>query len=349
MPFLALLLTLLGWLAPAHGASDGVLKVRANIDGAEVYVDNVRVGVVPVTTYVAPGEHTVRVVAERYDPWVRKLKFEAGKTTEAAASLVPGKGTVEWLGPAGARLTVDGRYRGMLPIHLNDLSEGEHRWKVEAPKMEPAEGELSFVAGKNLLIPVELSSSEGVVVVQSTPPGADVWLDGEKVGVTPLRLTGIALGTHDVRVEAKGRATVLREIDTSDGARGEVVATLAESGARLKVTGLGSGSEVYVNDVRVGNGPDDVVIDELEKGRITVNVIEGEHVAEGSLSLPANGTLTLRASGRDVVVVKPLVQRWGFWAAVGGVAAAGTTAGVVAAVSSVPEPLPSGDVVVVLP
>lgn len=325
-----------------------MLKVRSNVASAEVFVDNRSVGVVPVTTYLTAGEHTVRVVADRYDPWVRKLKIEPGKATEAQANLTPGSGTVEWVGPAGARLKVDGTERGMLPIRLSDLPPGRHTWSVEAPKLEPAEGAVDFVAGKNFLINVTMGSSAGVVVVESTPAGAQVWLDGAAVGVTPLRLTDVPPGEHGVRVSAEGRATVFRRIDTTDGARGEVTASLPSTGTVVKFPPLGTGSELWVAGVKVGTGPDHGLT-LLEKGKTSFRIVEGENVAEGTVSLPANGRVVLKTRGRDIVPQKPLTQQWAFWAAVGGGVAAGATAGVVAAVASTPEPLPTGDVVVVLP
>ncbi len=348
MPFLVLVFHLMALLASPARAEEGVLKVRSNVATAEVYIDNALVGVVPITTYLSVGEHAIRVVADHYDPWVRKVKVEAGKTTDAQASLTPGKGTVEWTGPAGARLKVDGVDRGMLPIRLGDLTPGAHTWHAEAPRLEPADGTLDFAAGKNLLIPVTLGSSEGVVVVTSTPAGADVWLDGKPVGVTPLRLTAIASGEHGVRISAPDRATVFRTIDTSDGSRGEVTVTLPANGASVRFPPLGTGSDLYVNHVLVGTGPDHG-LDLLEKGRTDFMIVEGEAVTEGTVTLPSSGRVVLVTRGRDIVTKKPLTEQWAFWAALGGGVAAGATVGVVAAVASTPEPLPTGDIVVVLP
>ncbi len=348
MPLLVLVLHLMALLCSPARAEEGVLKVRSNVATAEVFVDNVSVGVVPVTTYLAVGEHAIRVVADRYDPWVRRVKIESGKVTDAQANLTPGSGTVEWIGPAGARLKVDGADRGMLPIRLSDLKPGTHTWTVEAPRFEPAEGTVDFASGKNLLVNVAMGSSAGVVVVTSTPEGADVWLDGKPVGQTPLRLTGVAPGAHGVRLSADDRASVFRTIDTTDGARGEVTASLPASGASVRFPPLGSGSDLYVNGVLVGTGPDHG-LDLLAKGRTDFRIVEGETVFEGEVTVPSSGRLVLVTRGRDIVAKKPLTEQWAFWAAVGGGVAAGATAGVVAAVAATPEPLPSGDIVVVLP
>jgi hypothetical protein len=46
----------------------------------------------------------------------------------------------------------------------------------------------------------------GALQVDSTPRGARVFIDRQEVGVTPLVLTGLVVGSHVVRLEADGHA-----------------------------------------------------------------------------------------------------------------------------------------------
>lgn len=347
---LALLIHLLAWLIPGASAEDatGILKVRSTVDGAEVWVDGALLGTAPVTKYLPAGAHTLRVVADHHDPFVRRIDIAVDRTLDVNAALSRGAGTVEFTGPAGARVSLDGVDRGPLPIRLPAPAPGPHVWRVDAPKMEPAEGRIDVVAGRNYLVEAALASSAGVFVVASTPEGARVVLDGKDVGVTPLRLEGVPLGKHGVLVQMDGRAAIVRSVDTTDGSRGEVVATLPASGGTLAVSTGRADAKVYVNDALVGEG-DVVKVGPLEKGRAKVRVELGDRVATDTLSIPARGQVALRVAGDSLVERKPLVQRWGFWAAVGGGAVATGTAAAVVAKLAEPEPPPSGDVVVALP
>jgi TonB family protein len=49
--------------------------------------------------------------------------------------------------------------------------------------------------------------SEGVLVVDSQPPGATVTVNGENRGQTPLELTGLPAGIYQVKVERRGYGT----------------------------------------------------------------------------------------------------------------------------------------------
>jgi hypothetical protein len=334
--------------AGAADAASGILKVKGNVEGAEVWVDGTLVGKTPLTTYFAPGTHQLRVVADGYDPLVRRIEVAADRTAEVNATLNPGGGTVEFGGQAGARILIDGVDRGPIPIRLPPLTPGKHTWRAEAPAFEPAEGTIEFVAGKNLLLDVKLTSSAGIFVVQSNPPGARVKLDGADVGVTPLRLTGIPLGKHGVSIEADGRATVTRAVDTTAGVRGEVIATLPTTGASVVVTTGAEDAKVYLNDAPVGEGTT-VKLASVERGRVRLRVVRGGAEVARTISVPGSGKLELKVAGNSIAERKPLLQRWGFWAAVGGGAvAAGTTAAIVASAMA-PEPPPTGDIVVPLP
>lgn len=346
MPLLLFLLSLLVAL-PAE-AADAILKVRSNIQGAEVSLDGKVVGVTPLTTYVNPGAHQLRVTADHYDPFVRRIEVGEGKTLEVVANLAPGRGTAEWVGTAGGRLYVDGQPRGLLPTRLPDLAPGEHTWRVEAPKFEPSEGRFEFVEGRNYLFDVQLQPSAGIFVVRSTPEGAEVRLDGKPVGRTPLRLTDVPLGVHGVEVHHPDRASVYRSVDTTDGNRGEVVVSLAREGADLRVATGADDARVYVNDVLVGQGSS-VRVGPVARGTASVRVESSTGTATTTLNLPGSGAVSLKVDGSRLARQRPLTQRWGFWAVLGGGAAAGAGVATALAVASQPAPLPEGDVVVVLP
>lgn len=346
MSFLTLLLTLLALVAPAQ-AADVILRVRASVGGAEVFLDGKALGPVPVTTYIAPGPHSIRVVADGHDPWVRSFDAPDGKTVEVNATLVPGNGTVEWTGPSGAKLWVDGQERGQLPIRLPALTPGKHTWRVEAPTFEPAEGTIDFVFGKNYLIDVAMSPSAGIFVVESTPAGAAVFLDGVQVGTTPWRAEAIKPGPHTVELRKEGYSSVLRTVDTSDGSRGEVKATLTKAGG-VVVVSTGSGdAQVFANDVLVGTGRT-VTVGPLERGRVNLRVVDGDKVATGSIPV-TEGTIEVRVSGDSLEKRPPLTKRWGFWAALAGGAAVAAGGATAVAVAAQPPPLPSGDTVETLP
>jgi hypothetical protein len=351
MQVLLLLFTFLAALLGVARAEDAtaILKVRSSVVGADVYVDGEKLGVTPLTKYLPAGTHQVRVVADRHDPFVRKVDLVKDTTFDLQAQLVPGTGTLEFTGPSGARLLLDDVDRGAVPIRLPSPAAGAHRWKVVQPGAEPAEGVVEVVAGRNHLVPVVLETSRGVVVVSSRPAGAKVRIDGADVGVTPLRLKAVTPGKHAVEIALEGYARAVRALDTSGGGRGELDVTLYKGGATVVVSTGFADARVYGNEVLLGAGAT-VRVEGVERGRLKLRVAGGA-AASGVVTVPAEGELDLRVSGTSIVERRPLVRQWPFWAGVGGVVVAGsaTVAAVVVANQPEPVPLPTGATVVVLP
>ncbi len=340
--------------ARADDEPTGILRVEASQPGARVYLDRVEIGAAPIVRYVPVGPHLVRVVADGFDPYVRKVTVAADQTAAVEARLVPGGGTVEFQVDAPkATLILDGRERWPLPVRLRDLPPGEHAWRIEAPGHEPVEGSFEFVPGHNLLFVETLPSSAGIVVVTTRPPGASVWLDGEPAGSTPLRLEGVAPGAHALRVEAEGYATVFRAFDNTDGQRVELPIRLNRRGAALVVKTGREDAELRVDGARVATGAR-VRLPAVARGTHRFEVVApGAAPASGRFTIPDGGRLVLQAAldaeDSALVEVPPPWERWTFWAAAGAVAAGGAAGGVLAWRASRPTPVPEGDVVVNLP
>ena len=56
--------------------------------GAEIYVDDVRVGATPMTmNNVPPGAHRVRIEMPGHRPWTTTVNVEAGVLAHVGASL----------------------------------------------------------------------------------------------------------------------------------------------------------------------------------------------------------------------------------------------------------------------
>ncbi len=358
--FLTTLTLLLGLLVHSPAWADeavGVLSVTGNVDGAEVWVDGEQVGALPYTGYHPVGNHQVRVVADNYDPFVRKVELIDGLTKSLKAKLVAGKGTVEFsVTPPGATVLIDGNAVGPAPIRIRDLAQGTHRYRIVADGYEPMEDSFEFATGRNLLFDLELLSSAGLFHVGSTPAGATVWIDGEQVGTTPLDVSGIPLGEHHVRLALDGYADVFRPVDTTDGRKGSLEASLSERGGKLTVKTGADDAVVSANGCELGQGSR-VVLPRVDRGTLQLQVTRaGYEPATLSVRLPGNGATTVKADlaptgdGRsELTKLAPFYGRWTFWAATAAVAGGGVAGGVILAKALEPPPPPEGDVLVVLP
>ena len=75
----------------------------------------------------------------------------------------------------------------------SDSLAGETRVGESAPAMAPSPA-----------FPVERLKFQGSIDVESQPAGAQVFVDGQQIGVTPLHKSNLPAGSHVVRVELDG-------------------------------------------------------------------------------------------------------------------------------------------------
>ncbi|MBI3644380.1 MAG: serine/threonine protein kinase [Acidobacteriales bacterium] len=129
------------------------------------------------------------------------------KKTPAPAPVakIPGQVQIDST-PAGAQIQLDGRTdpSWITPFSLSGLSPGQHTisvsksgYSAEARTVDVASGSKSFVA-------VHLTAINALMVVHSTPAGAEVILDGKNTGrVTPAQFA-VEKGAHTLVLRKQG-------------------------------------------------------------------------------------------------------------------------------------------------
>lgn len=354
---LGLVICLLPGAVHAQDDAQGILKVSSSVKGALVHIDYEQAGEAPMTRYLPPGKHTVRVSADGYDPFVRRVTVQPNVTTQIVANLKAGGGTVEFFfRPLGATVEISGTDVGPTPIRLDSVQPGEHSWRVTAPQHVSVEGTFTFTKGGNVLVSGDLDSSVGQVWVDSDPAGARVWVDDQDRGVTPLRLSEVPPGAHSVRIAAEGTAIAIKSFDNTDGELVHIDARLGDTGADVTVQSSSEAAVVTLDGQTLGTGKKVKVF--LERGTYALVVsATGHKTLTEDIDVPPVGGVVYKvslaaegdAAASALVSGKPLLARWTTWAISGGGVIAGGAVAAAVVIAIQPEPPPSGDVVVPLP
>ncbi len=162
--------------------------------------------------------------------------------------------------PPGAKVAISGAMQpGVTPLTVTGLPPGPVTVQVMSPLAAygDAEQTVTIAAGGTQALPVKLTLLQGSLRVKSTPPGASVYLDDEKMprGVTTedgLLLLALPLGTHTVRVEQPHYTATTQQAEVLKDTTTDVQLTLAGLPARLTVTTTPKGAAVYLDGAEVG-------------------------------------------------------------------------------------------------
>lgn len=106
--------------------------------------------------------------------------------------------------PASARVIVDGEDKGVTPTSMR-LAPGAHVLEIRVGSSDARVIPLTIQAGVQTAQYIELQNVPltGGLDLRSEPSGAQVTIDGQKRGSTPVRLTDLPPGKHELLFDAK--------------------------------------------------------------------------------------------------------------------------------------------------
>jgi hypothetical protein len=159
-----------------------------------------------LATPAGTGER--RAEAER---WLRQLDSSAAAPPPARASAR----LVIAVNVPRARLSIDGRAISTLP-HAADVPPGKHHLEVRADGYAPYQLDVDAPPDAVLPINIELVRAESRIEVLGAS-GAEVLIDGVRVGQLPSQGFFLAAGRHTVEVRQRGYYTLRQTIQSTAG------------------------------------------------------------------------------------------------------------------------------------
>lgn len=164
----------------------GVVNVLTDPAGAEVTVNGIVRGVSPLLVREIPkGTTTVKFKLEGYEEDVRELRMNAGEQQTLSVTLKALPGTMHLIAsPETASFYVDGQPRGRGPLTIPGLKPGAYEVRCEAEGFATEVRTIRIENGKSVREEFKLTNVMGSIDLRSVPGGADVFLDGRKVGTT---------------------------------------------------------------------------------------------------------------------------------------------------------------------
>lgn len=171
--------------------------------------------------------------------------------------------------PQGARIYREGEDEGITPATLARVPAGNCSLILSYPGYHNATLSLSVVARETVDISTHLveraGASTGILVVDSTPPGAIVTLDGNERGTTPCNIENLTPGTTTLQVFLEGYSPYEGEVKIAAGGMTMQSIHLVPASS-LERTIRGTSEEREVTEVYITTSPPAAVV-----------FVDGEH------------------------------------------------------------------------
>ena len=183
------------------------LEIWSSPAGADISLDGMSIGKTPHSLVVPPGEHTITLHKSDFATWQRTVQVNPGNRRITAYL---------------ARKSLDVAF----PPAPNPPAAAAKN-SAPAPKHSEPAAKRSEPAAKD-----RDSQGDAVLDFWSSPAGADIFVDGAYVGVTPYSLA-VEPGQHTISLHKKDFGSWQRKVQVDAGER-KVGASLAQKSLALQ-------------------------------------------------------------------------------------------------------------------
>jgi hypothetical protein len=173
--------------------------------------------------------------------------------------------------PEKAIVSCDGVLRDVSPVTITDLKPGPHIISATKQGHQDARQTVAVRANDKVAVELALEPILGLVLVHSTPAGADVQIGGAFRGKTPLLITDLPIGRHRVQFSKPGHAAREVELVVKDRVPVNVDVNLSSDASSVTVETSPADAKITVDGISKGPSP------------CNIDIQAGEHVLEVSL------------------------------------------------------------------
>ena len=240
-------------LVPEYGF---VYVTTGKETGAKVYIDENLVGETPYKSdKMSVGKYKVKVVKDQFKTTEKTVDVYDKETTRADMEMLSVFVDVTVsVADNSSEVYIDDEYKSK-GNWTGKLIEGNHVVEMRKANYRTEQKTIELVAGKktNVLFGTPVAIN-GMLNVSSSPSGATVYIDEKNYGQTPIYIDPILIGTHTLKLEKQGCATITKTITIKEGETLNLNEKL-QSGKDVVIKTEINGDKVYVDGKYVGLSP----------------------------------------------------------------------------------------------
>ncbi|WP_044836749.1 SUMF1/EgtB/PvdO family nonheme iron enzyme [Thalassomonas viridans] len=156
------------------------------------------------SAYSFGGKLVVNVDADKFEPQDITLTSESPSTVEVVLEPSPGSLAVN-TAPANEQTawSINNELVHVGSELQQALPPGEYALQVENKFYQPVQQKLSIASEQETRLEIDFTPVQGSIAIKSTPSGAEVSINGESAGQTPLSLAAKG-GAYEVTVAKEG-------------------------------------------------------------------------------------------------------------------------------------------------
>jgi formylglycine-generating enzyme required for sulfatase activity len=207
---------------------------------------------------VLPGRYIVEASHPGYQALSEEVDIVMDGTTSLSYTLteLPGLLNINVNPDVAVQLYVDDIKTVLTEEGRAELDRGQHQLRIETERYLDHELQIDIQGyGNTQQLNITLQPAWAEVSISSLPAGADVQVDGESIGTTPL-VTDILQGRHEIALSSDGYKTMtfMQSIEAGKDITLDTIQLLPVDG-QLSVSSVPVGASVTVDGIFQGTTP----------------------------------------------------------------------------------------------
>jgi len=264
-----------------------------------------------------PGMHPVSAEADGYHALSTTIEVTGERTQEVELVLEPLPGRLDVRSALDdIEVFIDGDAAGSAPGLVEDIPRGPHIFEFRKYRYFSLQQEIEIEGlGRSQSVEVDLEPAWGQMQISSVPEGADVLIDGLRVGNTPLTTEVLETGSQ-LSIAKRGYKTWEKQVSVKAGTIETYPAIeLVVADGTVDVSTSPAGAHVRVDGEFRGTTPVSINLSPLTEHRVelflegyrkAVRTVQTEPEGQSSLALdlvPIIGRIRLSLTPPDAEVL----------------------------------------------
>jgi len=283
----------------------GSISITTTPPGADVFLDDVRIGKSPISKSGVPeGSHAVKVSLAGFNSQSGQIEVVANQTATLDFSLSsPGGSISVTTNPPGARIFIDSEDVGISNKTVQ-VAVGEHDVTLVKEGYAEISVKINVPPGRTVTLSRNLAVLTGNMEISVNAQGATIFLDDKQVGKSvagrALKLNNIPAGDHKIKVVHPLYEAAEQTVSVAPNQPNPVSINLTGKPGKILITSTPSGASVSIGGEERGNTP------------ISISLDPGAYTAEFSLDGYENArrefNIEAGKSGKINVILKKIRQ-----------------------------------------
>jgi hypothetical protein len=196
--------------------------------------------------------------------------------------------------PPVAKVYINGIFKGKAPCTVENIQPGEYLISASLDAFYEERKTIAVGVGEIARVSIRLEPITALLLLHSEPPDADVEINGNYVGKTPLFLQNVMFGKKEINFSKPGYLSKKIEIILTDRTPKKIATTLIGNYGTLAVDSIPQGAQIIMDGSLMGSTP--ASFEKVATGEHTIELkLEGAARWERSISLTAGGNVNIAA------------------------------------------------------